>query len=141
MTFLMLSKNRISKPVNGFTLIEMLVAMLIMMVGLLGMFQAINLAMDKNLENQLRNRGVAVAEQKMYELKSYRYDQISSMRVSLRNYTTQLAPFVNISIARRQDRINDRSSQLSIRTSWRYRNRAYEHQVVSGVVNPDISGQ
>jgi type IV pilus assembly protein PilV len=40
---------------TGFTLIEFCVAVLIMMVGLLGLLQAINLATEQNLASIRRN--------------------------------------------------------------------------------------
>jgi len=50
---------------KGFTLIEMLVAMVIILVLLLGLVQAALLSIDSNLRNLLRDEAVRVAEQRM----------------------------------------------------------------------------
>jgi prepilin-type N-terminal cleavage/methylation domain-containing protein len=50
---------------RGFTLVEMLVAMVIMLVLLLSLVQAAILSIDGNLRNLLRDEGVRIAEQRM----------------------------------------------------------------------------
>jgi prepilin-type N-terminal cleavage/methylation domain-containing protein len=55
---------------RGFTLIEMLVAMVIILVALLGLVQAAFLSIDNNLKNLLRDEAVRLAEEQMNVLKS-----------------------------------------------------------------------
>ena len=62
---------------NGFTLLELLVAMLILMIGLLGMLNAINLAIAAGVRNEMRNQAVAIGEEKMAQKKGLPYDAIS----------------------------------------------------------------
>lgn len=59
---------------RGFTLVEMLVAMVIMLVLLLSLVQAAILSIDGNLRNLLREEGVRIAEQRMNELRSVPFD-------------------------------------------------------------------
>jgi prepilin-type N-terminal cleavage/methylation domain-containing protein len=59
-----LSSNR------GFTLIEMLIALVIILLGLLGLLNAAFLSIDNNLKNLLRDEAVRIAEQQMNVLKS-----------------------------------------------------------------------
>ena len=54
----------------GFTLIEFCVATLIMMVGLLGLLQGVNLAIEQNLGTLIRNEAVSVADEQMVFAKS-----------------------------------------------------------------------
>src|SRR5512136_2934964 len=69
-----------SHPNNGgFTLIELMAAMVITLVGLLGLLQAINVAMEHNLKNQLRDEAVLVAEQWMGNLKTRGFSQLSGL--------------------------------------------------------------
>ena len=46
----------------GFTLVEMLMAMLVMAVGLLGLLQSVNLAYQQGTKNRLRSEAVQLAE-------------------------------------------------------------------------------
>jgi len=55
---------------RGFTLIEMLVALVVIMVALLGLVQAALLGIDNNLKNLLRDEAVRIAEEQMNVLKS-----------------------------------------------------------------------
>jgi prepilin-type N-terminal cleavage/methylation domain-containing protein len=50
---------------RGFTLVEMLVAMVIILVLLLSLVQAALLSIDGNMRNLLRDEGVRIAEQRM----------------------------------------------------------------------------
>jgi type IV pilus assembly protein PilV len=53
----------------GFTLVEMMMAMLVMTVGLLGLLQSINVAYEHNLRNKLREEALLVGEEQMNVLR------------------------------------------------------------------------
>jgi type IV pilus assembly protein PilV len=59
---------------KGFTLIEMLVAMVIILVALLGLVQAALLSIDSNLRNLSRDEAVRLAEERMNVLKNKSVD-------------------------------------------------------------------
>ncbi len=63
---------------QGFTLIEFLVAIVILMVGLLGLLQVINVAVDQNLGNVFRNEAVTVVDEKMMEKKAKAFISLST---------------------------------------------------------------
>ena len=138
---LMLHKNRKYWGQCGFTLIEVMVSIIILMVGLLGMFQVVNLALDKNLENQLRQKGIAVAEQQLNNLKGRSFSNITgntsdSVRVAIGSV------FKNISVQRQIDDLattDSKTKQVSIRVWWNYHGRPYEHQTVSGIGSTELS--
>lgn len=137
----MLRKNKENENQSGFTLIEVMVSIIILMVGLLGMFQAVNLALDRNLENQLRQKGIAVAEQQLNQLKGRSFSNItgntsSSVRV------TSGSVFKNISVQRQIDDLatsESKTKRVSIRVWWNYRGKPYEHQTVSGIGSTELS--
>lgn len=118
-----------------------MVAIIILMVGLLGMFQAINVAMDKNVENQLRQRGVEVAEQQMSDLKALPFSNISATK-QLSVPVSIGSVFKNMSVRSQVADLaasNSQTKQISVRVWWRYRGRLYEHQTASGVGASDVS--
>lgn len=53
----------------GFTLVEMLMAMLILTVGLLGLLQSVNIAYKQSLRDRVRNEAVLLAEEQMHDLR------------------------------------------------------------------------
>lgn len=138
---IMLHKNRKCRRQCGFTLIEVMVSIIILMVGLLGMFQAVNLALDKNLENQLRQKAIAVAEQQLNNLKGRSFSNITGN-------TSGFVPvasgsvFKNISVQRQIADLavtDSKTKQVSIRVWWNYRGRPYEHQTASGIGSTELS--
>jgi type IV pilus assembly protein PilV len=56
---------------SGFTLIEFCFAVLIMMVGLMGLLQAINMATLHNLGTVLRNEAISLADENMVLTKTF----------------------------------------------------------------------
>jgi type IV pilus assembly protein PilV len=55
---------------KGFSLVEMLMAMVIILVSILGLFQVTLLSIDSNVTNLLRDEAVRLAEERMDRLKS-----------------------------------------------------------------------
>ena len=55
---------------KGFSLVEMVIAMVIILVSILGLFQATLLSIDSNVTNLLRDEAVRLAEERMDQLKS-----------------------------------------------------------------------
>lgn len=57
---------RLSNPGNGgFTLVEMMISMVVILIVLLGLVQAAVLSIEHNVRNQLRDEAVRIAEQRM----------------------------------------------------------------------------
>lgn len=137
----MLRKSRGLLRQRGFTLIEVMVSIVILMVGLLGMFQSINLAMDKNIENQLRQKAVAVAEQQLESLKGRTFGNITGNTSTFVKVASG-SVFKNISVQRQIADLavaNSRTKQVSMRVWWSYRGKPYEHQTATGIGSAELS--
>jgi type IV pilus assembly protein PilV len=67
----------------GFTLVEVLMAMLIMTVGLLGMLQAVNVAYQHNSRNRMREEALLVGEAQINDYRSRKYDAITTAAPSV----------------------------------------------------------
>lgn len=130
-----------SRPNNrGFTLIELLAAMVITMVGLLGLLQAINVAMEHNLKNQLRDEAVLIAEQWMGNLKTRGFSQLSgvsdpSQQFSPKTVSSQLrARNVAYTVNRQCASLNAPAStaaRLTVTVTWNVKGTSYTHTVIS----------
>ncbi len=119
------------KTSRGFTLIEFMVAVVIMMVGLLGLLQAVNVALNHNMNNQIRNEAVSVADQYMSTELAKGFDLVST--------TTRLYPpvprqimggFKNYSVVRSGTALAN-SKQVNIVVSWWIKGVRYEHSTIS----------
>ncbi len=116
------SKNK------GFTLIELLVAMVIMIVGLLGLLQAVNVAVSHNLTNQLRDEAVMVAEQQMNAEKSLSFDMIidgitnAVIQRNVRNYIENYS--VNQTVTTMGN-----TKTINVVVTWQHKGNSYQHMV------------
>lgn len=124
---------RISPSNNsGFTLVELMVAMLIMVVGLMGLLQTLNVTMEYGLRNQLRDEAVLVGEKAMSFQKVRPFDQLS----------TNHPPLVNSQLrsGRVQYKVTCEADPLSltvdektmtVRVEWNYKGSVFTHEVRS----------
>lgn len=121
----------------GFTLTEVVVAILIIMVGMLGLLQAVNVATEHNLKNQLRDEAVQVGEKYMNIQRGKPFDLLST------SYGTRYEPSrirgggKPYSIALSTDTLSGNamapSKQLNVTVSWTYKGVTYENRVTAPV--------
>lgn len=124
-----------SKNSQGFTLIEFLVSIVILMVGLLGLLQAVNLALHHNLTTQFRNEAVTVADEFLSRETAKSFDLISTATSSpsapLGLFTTKRkvsTAFKSYSVERRGTDISSFSKQVNINVIWRHKGSRYLHE-------------
>ena len=135
-----LNVNLINK--SGFTLIEFCVAVLIMMVGLLGLLQAVNLATEHNLGTVLRNEAVSVADEQMVLAKASVIDGVTftalnplsvyvnrKIRGGFSNYSVAWSPPTSASTS---------TKEISVRVSWRYKGSKLNHTISTLITNPAL---
>lgn len=113
----------------GFTLVEVMVAMGIVLISLLGLVEAVGVATSYNIKNQLRDEAVLVGEEQMADL--FRrpeatipaFDTLSSasrVRGGGKKYI----------ITRRTTRVPATSSyQFVVNVGWSYKNVSSHHEV------------
>ena len=116
----------------GFTLVEFLVAILIMMVGLLGLLQTVNTSLSHNLANQLRNEAVAVADRQMSLEMAKGFDLVSTTAMSTYVSRPVLTGFRNFSVIRSGTSLSN-SKQVNFEVRWSYKGVPYSHQVYGGI--------
>ena len=134
---------------QGFTLIEFLVAITIMMVGLMALLQCVNIAIVKNLENQFRHEAVALADERLAVAMAKPFASISSSLPDIVGETKRPInnAFKSYSVVRRGStipaglKIDDDavySKVVNVRVSWRHKGLRYEH-TMSGMASRSIS--
>jgi type IV pilus assembly protein PilV len=131
---IVISNNR-----SGFTLIEFCVAVLIMMVGLLGLLQAVNMANVHNLGSLLRNEAISVADEQMVLTKAAVADATTFAALaatsSLISRQTR-GGFGNYSVNRTVTTTSTNSKEVEVRVSWRYKGNKVSHVISSLITNP-----
>lgn len=114
----------------GFTLIEVLMAMLIMTVGLLGLLQSVNVAYEHNSRNRLRDEAMQVGEEQMNVFRS---------RV---NSTPAFTPVTTVprgiggvtrsfTVTRQSDATGEHSKRLRVAIGWTFKGVSTGHVIYS----------
>ena len=135
------TSNRIN---SGFTLIEVMVAIVIMMVGMLGLLQSINVAMEYNLKNHLRDEAVLVGEKYMNIMRGKAFDQLSTIPLPSGNtYGTRYESSkvrgtgkqysVDMKVIDLSTDPVTPSRQLDVTVSWTIKGVTYQNRVTAPV--------
>jgi len=118
---------------SGFTLVELLVAMVIMLVGLLGLLESVNIAMEHNLKNQMRGEVVQVAEEAMNDMRSRPFDDVAAATMvipsRLRNINRSYT--VRRSIEYNNSAPTVVSRKYVVNVKWVYKNTSTTYSVAS----------
>lgn len=122
---------------NGFTLTELVVAVLIITVGMLGLLQALNVAGDHLLRTELRDESLRVGEKHLNQQKARPFDLLttagsvvqepSKVRGSGRPYDVEIS---TLSLS------NDpvaATKEITVVVRWSYKGVNYENRVSSPV--------
>jgi type IV pilus assembly protein PilV len=117
---------------RGFTLIEFLVAIVIIMVGLLGLLQAVNTGLLYNLNTQLRAEAVAVADRYLAREMAKSFDLVSTSVMNRTDSRPILSGFKNFSVVRQGSILSTgNSKQVGIVVSWRHKNKRFTQEASS----------
>jgi type IV pilus assembly protein PilV len=116
---------------TGFTLIEVMVAMLIMTIGLMALIQTLGNAIAHNFSNKLRNDAVMIADRAMMINRSMPFDAISSAN-DIDRVPFALG-FVNYSVVKNVTKFGSFSSSKNVRltVSWQDRRVRKQHSLTT----------
>jgi len=119
---------------SGFTVIELLVAMVIMLVSLMALLQSVDIALEHNLKNQMRGEAVRVAEEAMSNMRNRAFDTVTESTTEvptrLRNLNKKYAVKTSIiDIPNPTSTIVSRKYQVDVK--WAYKNVSTTHSIVS----------
>lgn len=117
---------------EGFTLLEVMVAFVILTFGMMALLSATNTAFELNLDNMLKDEAVQIADDRMRVVKA-------------NNSATFLAPFQNLSTTTKQSSklrgksnvytttlssssTGGGSNLLTVLVSWQFKGRQKRHE-------------
>lgn len=123
-----------------------MMAILILMVGMLGLLQSINIALEVNLRNQLREEAVYIGQRVMNDMRGKGFDNISVATTPSDpyNFVPIAVPskvrgsFKMYSVSRSSIVLSSESGkpvtkQLEILVRWKYKGIGYENRVISPI--------
>jgi len=114
---------------SGFTLIEVMVEMVIMLIGLLGLLQSVNIATEFNLKNQLREEATRIAENTMNDMRTSPFAAVfnplttasSRVRNSQKEYV----------VRRSVTAMSTGSREYQVDVKWKFKNYSATHSILS----------
>jgi type IV pilus assembly protein PilV len=122
---------------NGFTLVEFLVALLILTVGLLGLLETVNVSISQNMSNKLRADAVMIADQLVSADRARPFTDI--LPFTSTNRTNIGAGFVNYSVVKEVSQIATNTKSVLVRVKWREKGLMKEHSLSTMISNMAIN--
>lgn len=121
---------------SGFTLIEFLVAIVILMIGLLGMLSGVNLAIEKTVETSLRNEAITLADERMMHKRAKAFSAISTGTINAPQSETSRffrGVYKNYSVQEIVTQSTPNSKEIILNVSWKFKNKKSTHSISSFV--------
>jgi len=114
---------------KGFTLIELMVAFVIILIGLLGLLEGVNIALKQNFNNQQREEVVRVAERVMNEMRTQPFATVFNPITTIRS--TLRAGKGTYRVVRTNQAMTSGSLQYNVDVRWKYGNYSATHSIVT----------
>jgi len=122
---------------GGFTLVEVLFAVVITIVALVGLLTSVELATETNVKNQMRDEAALVAQAEMNHWRAQPFNSISTVaNPGVYRYPPQRIPsklrglVKNYNVARSTIASPDRTVvDLGVRVIWKYKNISTAHEM------------
>lgn len=127
---------------DGFTLIELMVAIIIVAVGMFGVLETVNVTLQHNLKNELRNEAVKVGEQYMAEFRGMNFASIAdsypntNVDRKVRGVSKQYVVERSSQVLARDGSLQPTTRQVTVVVKWAFRNLTSQNRVVSVVAQP-----
>lgn len=125
-------------------MVEVLIALVIFMIGMLGLLEAINVSIVSNIRNDMRTQAAAIAEGQLAQKKSLPYANITTTINKPHTFAMPIkvrSAQLNYSITYYVDSIptgalDPNAKRVNIGVRWSYKGNNYEHVVSSIVTRP-----
>ncbi|UFS69644.1 prepilin-type N-terminal cleavage/methylation domain-containing protein [Geomonas sp. RF6] len=126
---------------EGFTLIEMLAALLVMMIGLLGLLQAVIVALEYDTRNVLREESVRLAEKEMNAFRlAAGHQNDGDFKMAAFGDRTKEESTIDVplqirgggrlfTVTREYQSTGGKSRRLLVRVSYNYRGDRLQHEI------------
>jgi type IV pilus assembly protein PilV len=109
---------------RGFTLVEVLIAMLVLLLGMLSSLVGVIAAGDYNLGNALRNEAVKIAQEQLENTRVGRYDAIASTSFQVQRQVRKTPQNFQVTI---NPTTNDTLRQVNVIIQWTFKNRPHSY--------------
>jgi type IV pilus assembly protein PilV len=118
---------------KGFTLVEFAIAVFILMIGLLGLLETVNIAMRRNLGNKLRNDAIMLADREMATQRVSPFAGI--LATNIKTPASADNSFMNYSVVKVVVPLTATSKNVSVNISWREYGLKKTHSLSTVITN------
>ncbi|MEN6615664.1 MAG: prepilin-type N-terminal cleavage/methylation domain-containing protein [Syntrophorhabdus sp.] len=121
------------KNSRGFTIIELLVAMLVLFIGMMAMLDGLANYIRINMDNQMRNEAMRVTEATLETLRNSRFDDIQLHAVNIVSPAMRKVRNFDVAytIVWTQTVLSPNSIAVQVQVSWTHRNITHQHEAAS----------
>ena len=123
---------------KGFTLIELMIAMSIILIMFLSLLATSLLSSTTNMQNIIRDEAIQIAEMKLIELGNIAFDNLPGeagvdtfaqnpdLQRTIRNFNVD---FISTIAVTNHPLVNPLARQINVTINWMYKGNAYTHAV------------
>lgn len=116
---------------NGFTLAEVMVAFVILIVGLLGLLTAVNVALVNNVKNAMRDEVTKVAARTMSDMRARAFNNVSTITVPTIVQSKLRGMSAQYSVKRTVENLDSVSRQYKVDVQWTHKGETFTHSITS----------
>ena len=124
---------------EGFTLIEVMVAMVILLIGMMALLQTVNVSIAYNYSNKLRSTAVLFADEKIGTERTKLFSNVVSGTETVTSDNVTFAILRNVSSLTSHSVATDKiagSKRLRLQVSWPDRGKTKYHSLTTTIVEP-----
>lgn len=131
--------RRVTKSRKGFTLIELLVSMLVLSIGMMAMLDGLANYIRINMENQMRNEAMRIAESTVETLRNARFSDVQTHAVvitspevrRIRNVDVSYTVTWTVNNVAATGVTTPTSVAVQVSVTWVHRSIAHRHDAAS----------
>jgi Tfp pilus assembly protein PilV len=121
---------------KGFTLVEAMVAMLILFISMMALLWALTMAVEHNLQNQMTDEAVRIAEDRMNTLRGMAFASLADGNGAVtRNFRSFAIVFTVRWTVQNFSASNSRA--LRVVVTWNWKGMNHQHSMTS-IVSTDV---
>jgi len=121
---------RLLSTETGFTLIEVMISLVVLLLVSLALMQTALVSIDSNMLNVLRDEAVGIAEKEMHEARNTAFPPDDKAATPVRRNIRNITDF-EYTVTRTVAQIGAESRRVIITITWTWKGNQYTHSITS----------